>query len=342
MKTKQMSYGLTWLFLTLLMIGMSWSAAVSPTDETVLSSSDDDTSSTEVDIVALDAIETNTNNLIFEEEASEDDLVKPLEGFRDESRPTPNSLEYYEEYDPDYAEFLAEGIYQDNQLSLLNAANLDDETVFSNTEEDAVAFTEEDPIGEDTTSGRVACTGSTAIGAHYYEDFEVGGGTYSKGYMDATDFINQGSGFYGNGKRWRKATYSPSSGTGPSSAHGGNYFAYTEGFPGDSQVSILVHDTCIDTTQITSLNVDFWYHQWGATSGYAYTCDWMGNCGWATQPGMKWFRFQVSDDQGSSWDTIWSKYNNQGNQWSHTGLKNMDSYVGLTDLAIRFTAQMYL
>ena len=72
-----MSYGLTWLFLTLLMIGMSWSAAVSPMDETVLSSSDGDTSSTEVDIVALDVTETNTNNLIFEEEASEDDLIKP-------------------------------------------------------------------------------------------------------------------------------------------------------------------------------------------------------------------------------------------------------------------------
>jgi len=87
MKTKQMSYGLTWLFLTLLMIGMSWSAAVSPMDETVLSSSDGDTSSTEVDIVALDVTETNTNNLIFEEEASEENLIKPKEGFGFEEKP---------------------------------------------------------------------------------------------------------------------------------------------------------------------------------------------------------------------------------------------------------------
>ena len=80
MKTKQMSYGLTWLFLTLLMVGMSWSAAVSPADENVLSSSaDDSTSSTEVDIVAYDATETNMNDLIFEEEASEDFETKPLD-----------------------------------------------------------------------------------------------------------------------------------------------------------------------------------------------------------------------------------------------------------------------
>ena len=148
MKTKQMSYGLTWLFLTLLMIGMSWSAAVSPMDETVLSSSDGDTSSTEVDIVALDVTETNTNNLIFEEEASEENLIKPKEGFGFEEKPQMDSLEYHEETNPEFAAMLAQDLETDNQYDLLQAAAVDGETVFSNTEEGVVEFTEEEEIGE--------------------------------------------------------------------------------------------------------------------------------------------------------------------------------------------------
>ena len=336
-----MSYGLTWLFLTLLMIGMSWSAAVSPMDETVLSSSDGDTSSTEVDIVALDVTETNTNNLIFEEEASEDDLIKPKEGFGYEEKPQMDSLEYFEETNPEYAAMLAEDMETDNQYDLLHAAEISGETVFSNTEDGVAALAEEETISEETTTGRAACTGAKAIGSSYYENFEDWGGSYSRGYMDTTDFINQGNGYYGSGKRWRKSTYSPSSGTGPSSAHSGSYFVYTEGSPYDNSMSIMVHDNCLDTSSINALTVDFWYHMYGMTTGWSYSCDqWGWYCSWTNGNGMKLFRFQVSDDQGASWDTIWSKYNNQGNSWKHTPQIDMTAYTGITDLAIRFTAQM--
>ena len=333
MKTKQMSYGITWLFLTLLMVGMSWSAAVSPMDESVLSSSDgDSTPSTEVDIVAFDATEMNTNDLIFEEEASEDIEIKVTEEFGFDMKP-----DVSEEEAAMYAE-IAEQDALDAEIDALYG----DSVIYEELPEGVDLTTvPEAPTSEsyETTSGRATCSGTTVLGAMMFEDFE-GGSSYTSS-LASTDFEGKTGNVwrrnYRRGNNWGTG----SSGTGPSSDHSpqGTRFAYTEGSGTGGAWEEIQHKDCLDSSSLGTMNFEYWYHMYGDSSGWQYTCSgW--SCGWSYVVGMRYLNFDISTDGGQNWVNLYSKYGPQGNSWKTTGINNIDSYAGESNLAIRWNAQM--
>ncbi|PWI29899.1 peptidase S8 [Flavobacteriaceae bacterium LYZ1037] len=101
----------------------------------------------------------------------------------------------------------------------------------------------------------------------------------------------------------------PSSNTGPSSASAGSYYVYMESSsPNYSTKRAILNSPCFDLSAATQATFEFKYHMYGASS--------MGS-----------LALEVSDDNGSSWTSVWSKSGNQGNSWQ-TASVNLASYIG--------------
>ncbi len=136
----------------------------------------------------------------------------------------------------------------------------------------------------------------------YNESFESGFGQWKQ--MQSDDFD------------WDTLVgATPSSSTGPSAAYSGTHYAYTESsspnYPSKTAGLILA----FDVSTLTTPQLTFAYHMYGAAMGT--------------------LQVEASTDSGSTWDTVWSKTGNQGNQWN-TATVSLSSYAGSSNLYLKF------
>ena len=114
------------------------------------------------------------------------------------------------------------------------------------------------------------------------------------------------------------ANGTPSSGTGPSSAVQGTYYIYVEasgngtGYPNKRAI---INSPCYDLSAQASASFSFNYHQYGSTN-------------------MGTLDLEVSNDNGSSWVSIWNSSGNLGNSWQSANV-DLTAYVG-ESIQLRF------
>ncbi|MCW5520247.1 choice-of-anchor J domain-containing protein [Aureitalea sp. L0-47] len=130
----------------------------------------------------------------------------------------------------------------------------------------------------------------------YSESFESGLGLWTQSIADDFDWTRRSGG-------------TPSSSTGPSSASDGSYYMYTEasGSNYPNQQTILI-SPCFDLTSSPAASINFDYHMYGSND-------------------MGTFILELSDDNGASWNPIWSQTGNQGNSWNSESV-DLTAYIG--------------
>jgi len=93
---------------------------------------------------------------------------------------------------------------------------------------------------------------------------------------------------------WQRAIgATPTPGTGPSAAHGGRIYAYTEATNTHDKIARL--DLCADLASTQRPELVFWYHMYGAQMGT--------------------LSVGVRDENCIDWTLVWSESGNQGNEW---------------------------
>ena len=109
-----------------------------------------------------------------------------------------------------------------------------------------------------------------------------------------------------------KSGSTPSTGTGPSSASEGNYYIYMESSsPNYSNKKAVLESPCFDLASLSGPTVNFKYHMYGDASKMGY------------------LKLDISEDNGNTWTTIWTKSGNQGNAW-YSASVDLPSYAGKT------------
>ncbi len=135
----------------------------------------------------------------------------------------------------------------------------------------------------------------------YYQGFENTIGNWEQSQDDDFDWTT-------------RSGSTPSSNTGPSEAAEGSYYVYMESSsPNYSNKRAIITSPCFDFTNAEIADLNFKYHMYGSDS--------MGS-----------LALEISDDNGASWSSIWSKNGNQGNSWYSASI-NLNAYTGKT---IRF------
>ncbi|TYA52278.1 immunoglobulin-like domain-containing protein [Formosa maritima] len=137
---------------------------------------------------------------------------------------------------------------------------------------------------------------------------------YSESYENTLGAWTQGS---GDDFNWALRTGgTPSSNTGPSSANAGSYYIYMESSsPNYSTKRAILNSPCFDLSGATQATFEFKYHMYGASS--------MGS-----------LALELSNDNGMSWTSVWSRSGNQGNSWQTASI-NLNAYVG-SSIQLRF------
>ncbi|WP_299332600.1 immunoglobulin-like domain-containing protein [uncultured Psychroserpens sp.] len=132
---------------------------------------------------------------------------------------------------------------------------------------------------------------------------------YSEGFESSFGAWTQAS---GDDLNWtRDANGTPSNGTGPSSAIQGSFYIYVEasgnntGYPNKRAI---INSPCFDLSSETSANFSFNYHQYGSNN-------------------MGTLNLEASNDDGSSWVSIWNSSGNLGNSWQSANV-DLSSYTG--------------
>ncbi len=140
---------------------------------------------------------------------------------------------------------------------------------------------------------------ANGIGTYpYTESYENTLGDWTQSGQDDIDWTVDSNG-------------TPSNNTGPSSATDGNFYIYVEasgngtGFPNKQAI---INSPCYDLTNEASASFSFSYHMFGS--------DDMGT-----------ISLEISNDNGLSWNTIWTESGNKGNQWLNVNL-DISAYVG--------------
>lgn len=100
-------------------------------------------------------------------------------------------------------------------------------------------------------------------------------------------------------------------GTGPSSAHGGSYYVYTEA-TGNFPNYVFLYELSCSSFTLGSGTVNFWYHMNGSGMG----------------------SLSLEIYTGSSWEVVWSKSGTQGESWLNA-VVNLDNWAG-TSRKLRF------
>ncbi|WP_431133209.1 immunoglobulin-like domain-containing protein [Psychroserpens mesophilus] len=150
------------------------------------------------------------------------------------------------------------------------------------------------------TDGSTTSTGcSGGITSYpYTEGFESSFGAWTQSVADDLNWT-------------RDANGTPSSGTGPSSAIQGSFYIFVEasgnntGYP---TKQAILNSPCFDLSSQSSATFSFNYHQYGAAN-------------------MGTLNLEASNDNGSSWTSIWSSSGNLGNAWQSANV-NLSVYVG--------------
>lgn len=138
----------------------------------------------------------------------------------------------------------------------------------------------------------------------YSESFESGLGAWTQSGADDRNWSNN-SGPTGSG------------GTGPSSASNGTDYMYIEasgsgtGFPNRQAI---LNSPCFDLTSLSVAAFNFDYHMLGTSMGS--------------------LALEISNDNGSSWNLLWSQSGNQGNTWFSESV-SLSDYVG-SSVQLRF------
>ena len=142
---------------------------------------------------------------------------------------------------------------------------------------------------------------STVTSYPYAEGFESGWGGWVNVSGDDMDWT-------------RDSGSTPSSSTGPSGAHSGSYYLYTEASsPNYPNKTALLESPCLDLSSMEGAELTFWYHMYGSAMGS--------------------LSVEVSEDC-KDWTTEWSQSGDQGNGW-HQARVNLVSYNGST-VKLRF------
>jgi hypothetical protein len=157
-----------------------------------------------------------------------------------------------------------------------------------------------------TSSGGSVCCPTTISSLPYTEGFESGLGDWINASGDDFDWTQQTGG-------------TGSTGTGPSSAHGGSYYLYTEASsPNYPNKAAILEGPCFDLgTAACNPKLTFWYHMYGAAMGT--------------------LRVEVSDDDCASWVSIWSLSGDQGDVWQEATV-TLAPYDGNT-IKLRFVGE---
>lgn len=121
----------------------------------------------------------------------------------------------------------------------------------------------------------------TSLSSDYEESFETDLGIWTQNSDDDTNWT-------------RRASATPSSSTGPSTAIDGSYFLYTEATGHFNEIATLTSE-CINLGEYPNPQLSFSYHMYGRNLGSLYV--------------------ELSADEGSTWNTIWTKSGDQGNEW---------------------------
>ncbi|MFD2564275.1 fibronectin type III domain-containing protein [Aquimarina rubra] len=155
--------------------------------------------------------------------------------------------------------------------------------------------TASDPLSV-TTPAASGCLSGTL--PPYAESFEAGIGEWTQDSGDDLDWtVNSGG--------------TPSNRTGPASAIDGSSYIYVEasgngtGFPNKQAV---LTSPCFDLTGATSASFSFQYHMFGANN-------------------FGTLSVEASNDEGTTWTTVWTRSGNQGNSWQTANIDLAD-YVG--------------
>ncbi len=153
-----------------------------------------------------------------------------------------------------------------------------------------------------TTQAVTPCSGGITS-FPYAESFESSLGAWTQ---DTGDDIN-----------WtRDSGGTPSSNTGPSTGADGAWYMYVEASsPNYPNIQAILNSPCFNLSGQTQATFSFSYHMYGAAD--------MGS-----------FSLEASNDNGSSWVSLWSQTGNQGNQWNDVSI-DLASYVG-SSVQLRF------
>lgn len=141
------------------------------------------------------------------------------------------------------------------------------------------------------------CTGG--IGSYpYTESFDSSFGQWTQASGDDLDWSRRSGG-------------TPSNNTGPSAATNGSHYIYVEasgrntGYPNKRAI---INSPCFDLSGLSAASVSFQYHMYGATD-------------------MGTIDLEISEDDGSTWTSIWNQSGNKGNSWLSASV-DLSSYVG--------------
>lgn len=158
--------------------------------------------------------------------------------------------------------------------------------------------------GNSGSGGGAGCN-ATVSNFPYSESFEGGFGSWSQSTADDINFT-------------RRSGNTPSSGTGPSSANAGSFYAYVEasgngtGYPNKTAT---LTSPCFNLSSLSQPTLTFDYHMFGTS--------------------VNNLRVEVSTNGGSSWTQIFTRSGSQGNSWRSQSI-NLTSYKG-SSTAVRFT-----
>jgi len=139
----------------------------------------------------------------------------------------------------------------------------------------------------------------------YSEGFENTLGAWSQSNADDINWTVDANG-------------TPSNNTGPANAFEGSFYVYVEasgnntGYPNKQAI---LNSPCFNLSGLSEATFNFKYHQFGATN-------------------MGTINLEISDDNGSSWSSIWNSTGNLGNSWQ-TANVNLDAYIG-SSVQLRF------
>jgi len=144
--------------------------------------------------------------------------------------------------------------------------------------------------------------GSTVTLFPYTESFENTFGAWSQSTTDDFDWItNTGT--------------TPSTGTGPTAASNGSYYAYMEASsPNNPSKVAVLNSPCFNMNGVIYPELIFNYHMYGANMGT--------------------LNVDVSTN-GATWTTLWTKSGDQGTAWI-TDTVDLSAYTSANNLRIRF------
>ncbi len=132
------------------------------------------------------------------------------------------------------------------------------------------------------------CT-STVSTFPYTESFETGIGQWTQDTSDDFNWLRDSAG-------------TPSNGTGPASANGGNWYMYTEASSNYNNTANL-ESPCFDLTSATSAQFSFYYHMYGSNMG-TLNVDLSTNAG-LSYPNNLWTQTgQVQTSNGAAWNLV--------------------------------------